>query len=181
MLELHELQEVAVTMSAIPLRWIFPCLMVVVLLLAGPCGACGPGTTPERPPDVERRPPGLTEVYSYTDGIEVQVSDLWTGRLLGVPVVELAVTLRNGSPHTFEALLGGELRYGPHRRLALRYDSLPWPDERGSMQLVAIGEQSEPYQLSFVVPPSGRDDLELDLAIDTGAHEPAVFAGAVTE
>ena len=62
--------------------------------------------------DVGRRPPGFTEVYPYTDGIEVQVSDVWTGRRLGVPVAELTVTIRNGTAHTFEAWIKGDFGTG---------------------------------------------------------------------
>lgn len=100
-----------------PTRWAPLRLLVVVmmfLLLTGPLHGCESLVTPANSSDVGRRPPGLTEVYTYTDGIEVQVTDVWTGRRLGVPVVELTVTIRNGSAHTFEAWITGDVRYGPH-------------------------------------------------------------------
>ena len=154
-------------------------LLVVLLLLTGPLRACESLAPPANSPDVGRRPPGLTEVYPYTDGIEVQVSDVWSGRRLGVPVIELTVTVWNGSAHTFEAWIRGNLRYGPYRLPAVRYLTQPGPDDSGSVQLIAIGEHSDPYRLSFVLPPRSRDDVVFDLAIDADTHDPAVFVGGL--
>ena len=127
--------------------------------------------------DVGRRPPAFTETYHYTDGLEVEVTDVWIGRRLEVPVVELTVEIRNHSAHTFEAWLRGELRYGAQRRPAIRYLTPPGPGDLGSVQLIAIGESSYPYRLCFVLPPDRRGDVVLELGIDAGAHDPAVFAG----
>ena len=127
--------------------------------------------------DIGRRPPAFTEVYHYTDGLEVEVTEVWIGRRLEVPVVELTVNLRNHSAHTFEAWLRGELRYGAHRRPAVRYLTPPGPGDLGSVQLIAIGESSDPYRLCFVLPPDSRGDVVFELGIDAGAHDPAVFAG----
>lgn len=129
--------------------------------------------------DVERRPPGFSETYTYTDGLEAQIVDIWVGRQLGVPVVEFSVAVRNDSTHTIEAWMTGDLRYGPHRLPALRYLTVPGPDDSGSVQLVAVGESSDPYLLRFVVPPHSRGDLMLELGIDAGAHDPAVFVGGI--
>ena len=60
--------------------------------------------------------------------------NVWTGRRLGVPVAELTVEVRNDSPHTFEAWLAGDLRYGAQRRAAIRYLTPPGPDDLGSVQ-----------------------------------------------
>jgi hypothetical protein len=154
-------------------------LVVVMLLLTGPLRACESLAPPANSSDVGRRPPGFTEVYPYTDGIEVQVTDVWTGRRLGVPVVELTVTLRNGTAHTFEAWMRGDLRYGPYRLPAVRYLTPPGSDDSASVQLIAIGEYSDPYRLSFVIPPGSRDDVVFNLAIDPGTHDPAVFVGGL--
>jgi hypothetical protein len=154
-------------------------LVVLFLLLTGPLRACESLAPPGNSTDVGRRPPGFTEVYPYTDGIEVQVSDVWAGRRLGVPVVELTVTIRNGSAHTFEAWIRGDLRYGRYRLPAVRYLTPPGPDDSGSVQLIAMGGHSDPYRLSFVVPPGSRDDVVFDLAIDAGTHDPAVFVGGL--
>lgn len=154
-------------------------LLVVILLLTESLHACEPLTPPANSSDVGRRPPGLTEVYPYTDGIEVRVTDFWTGRRLGVPVVELTVTVRNGTAHTFEARMRGDLRFGPYRLPAVRYLTPPGPDDGGGVQLIAIGEDSDPYRLSFVVPPGSGDDVVFNLAIDPGAHDPAVFVGGL--
>jgi hypothetical protein len=154
-------------------------LVVLFLLLTGPLRACESLAPPGNSTDVGRRPPGFTEVYPYTDGIEVRVSDVWAWRRLGVPVVELTVVLWNGSAHTFEAWIRGNLRYGPHRLPAPRYVTPPGPGDSGSVQLIAIGEQSDPYRLSFVLPPVSSDELVFDLAIDAGPHDPAVFVGGI--
>jgi len=154
-------------------------LVVVILIIAGPLRACESLTPPAKSVDVGRRPPGFTEAYLYTDGIEVQVSEVWIGRRLGVPVTDLTITITNNSEHSFEAWMSGNLRYGTYRLPAMRYLTPPGPDDSGCVQLIAIGETSNPYQLSFVVPPGSHDDLVLDLAIDAGTHDPAVFVGAL--
>jgi hypothetical protein len=127
--------------------------------------------------DVGRRPPAFAEAYPYADGLEVEVTEVWIGRRLGVPVVELTVEVSNHSAHTFEAWLRGELRYGAQRRPAVRYLTPPGPGDIGSVQLIAIGESSDPYRLCFVLPPDSRGDVVFELGIDAGAHDPAVFAG----
>ena len=71
----------------------------------------------------------------------------------------------------------GELRYGAQRRPAVRYLTPPGPGDIGSVQLIAIGESSNPYRLCFVLPPDSRSDVVFELGIDAGAHDPAVFAG----
>jgi hypothetical protein len=129
--------------------------------------------------DVGRRPPAFAEDYPYADGLEVKVTDVWIGRRLGVPVVELTVNIHNHSTHTFEAWLRGELRYGAQRRPAIRYLTPPGPGDTGSVQLIAIGESSNPYRLCFVLPPDNRGDVVFELGIDAGAHDPAVFAGGL--
>ncbi len=153
-------------------------LVVVMLLLTGPLRACEPFVSPDSS-DVGRRPPGFTEVYPYTDGIEVQVTDVWTGRRLGVPVVELTVTVWNGSAHTFEAWMRGDLRFGPYRLPAVRYLAPPGSGDGAGVQLIAIGEYAAPYRLSFVIPPGSRDDVVFNLSIDAGMHDPAVFVGGL--
>lgn len=150
-----------------------------LLLVVAALPACQSVLPSRSSPDVERRPPAFTEVYPYTDGVEVQVTEIWTGPRLGVPVVELTVTIRNGTTHTLEAWIRGDLRYGRHRLPALRYLSPPGPDDNGSVQSIAIGGSSDPYALSFVVPPHSRDDIVFSLAIDADTHDPAVFTGGL--
>ena len=129
--------------------------------------------------DVGRQPPAFTETYPYADGLEVKVTDVWIGRRLGVPVVELTVNLDNHSANTFEAWMRGELRYGAQRRPAMRYLTPPGSADVGSVQLIAIGESSFPYRLCFVLPPDSRGDVVFEFGIDAGAHDPAVFAGGL--
>jgi hypothetical protein len=167
-------------MTVISLRPVIRLLIVVVLLLVtGPLHACESFVPRAKSADVGRRPPGFTEVYPYTDGIEVEVREVWTGRRLGVAVVELTVVVLNNSADTFEAWISGDLRYGPYRLPAVRYLTPPGPDDRGSVQLLAIGGCSDPYRLSFVLPAGSGDDLVFHLAIDAGAHDPAVFVGSL--
>src|SRR3954454_11126424 len=109
-------------MTVISMRPVLRLLLVVLMLLfIGPLRACGLYAALAESSEVGRRPPGFTEVYPYTDGIEVQVTDVWTGRRFGIPVVELTVTIRNGSAHSFDTWIRGELRYGPYRMPAVRY------------------------------------------------------------
>ena len=164
-------------MTVVSMRPVLRLVLVVLLLLTGPLRACESLASPAESAAVGRRPPGFTEVYPYTDGIEVQVTEVWTGRRLGSSVVELTVTVRNGSEHTFDAWIRGDLRYGAHRLPAIRFLTPPGPDDSGSTQLIAIGECSDPYRLSFVVPASSHDDVMFTLAIDAGRHDPAVFVG----
>jgi len=167
-------------MAVISMRPLLRLLLVVLmLLLSGPLRACESLGPPAKSADVERRPPGFTEVYPYTDGIEVHVGDVWTGSRLGVPVVELPVTISNNSEHTFEAWISGDLRYGTYRLPAVRYLTPPGPDDSGSVQLIAIGATSLPYRLCFLVPLGSLDDVVFDLAIDAGRHDPAVFVGGL--
>jgi hypothetical protein len=156
---------------------LWPLLVAIVLLpvLLPACDALAPPTSA----DVGRRPPSFTEVYPYTDGLEVQVSEVWIGRRLGIPVVELTVTITNNSTHMFEAWISGDLRYGRYRLPAVRYLTPPGPDDQGSVQQIAIGEASTPYRLCFAIPPGGPDELMLDVAIDAGAHDPAAFVGRI--
>jgi hypothetical protein len=154
-------------------------LVVLMLLFTNPLRGCESLVPPPTSADVGRRPPGFTEVYPYTDGVEVHVDDVWTGRRLGVPVVELTVTISNNSEHAFEAWISGDLRYGTYRLPAVRYVTPPGPGDSGSVQYIAIGGSSLPYRLCFVVPPGSRDDVVFDLAIDGGTHDPAVFVGGL--
>jgi hypothetical protein len=165
-------------MTMISLRPVLRLLVVVVmLLLTGPLHACESLVPPAKSSDVGRRPPGFAEMYPYTDGIEVRVSEVWTGHRLGVPVVQLTVVVRNGSADTFEAWISGDLHYGPYRLPAVRYLTPPGPDDSGSVQLIAPSGYSDPYRHSFVLPAASGDDVVFNLAIDAGAHDPAVFVG----
>ena len=116
---------------------------------------------------------------SYLDGLRIEVTETWVGHRLAFPVAELNVVVRNGSRHTFDVWLIGELQYGPQRRAALRCPIAPPYGDPGSVQLIAIGETSYPYPLCFVLPPTGRHDVVFEVQIDAGMHEPAVFAGGL--
>jgi hypothetical protein len=129
--------------------------------------------------EVARRPPAFAETYSYLDGLEVEVTETWVGHRLALPVAELTVVVRDGSRHTFDVWLSGELQYGPQRRSALRCPITPPHGDPGSVQLITIGETSYPYRLCFVLPPNRRHDVVFELQIDAGTHEPAVFAGGL--
>ncbi len=165
-------------MTMVSIRPVLRLLVVLVmLLLTSPLRACDALAPPAQSTDVGRRPPAFTETYLYGDGIEVQVSEVWTGSRLGVPVVELTVNIHNNSEHSFEAWIRADLRYGTYRLPAIRYLVPPGPDDSGSVQVIAIGGTSIPYQVNFVVPPRSRDDVMLQLAVDAGLHDPAVFVG----
>jgi hypothetical protein len=150
-----------------------------MMLLVVPLGGCGAVFPSPSSADVGRRPPGFTEVYPYVDGIEVRVTEVWAGRRLGVSVVELTVTVRNGTAHPFEAWIRGDLRFGRYRLPALRYVIPPGPDDSACVQLIAIGGESDPYRVSFIIPAGGRDDVVFTVAIDPGTHDPAVFVGVL--
>ena len=147
-------------MAVISLRPVLRLLiLLVLLLLTGPLHACESFAPRANSSDVGRRPPGFAEMYPYTDGMEVEVIEVWTGRRLGVAVVELTVVVRNNSADTFEAWISGDLRYGRYRLPAVRYLTPPGPDDSGSVQLIAIGGYSEPYQLAFALRAGSSDDV----------------------
>lgn len=156
-------------------------LIAVVLcqlcaLLAEPDSLLRPSTAAE----IGRRAPAFTQPYSYADGLDVVVTETWLGQRLFLPVAELTVVVRNGSSHTFEAWLIGELAYGSRRQSALRCPVSPGSgDDLGGAQLIAMGESSYPYRLCFVLSPADRDDVVFELRIDPDGHEPAVFAGGL--
>lgn len=129
--------------------------------------------------EIGRRPPAFGQPYTYSDGLEVRITETWVGQQRSLSVAELTVVVRNGSSHTFEAWLMGELRHGPRRQSASRCPIWPAPADQDSVQLIAMGESSHPYRLCFVVPFDSRHDTVFELRIDPGAHEPAVFAGGL--
>jgi hypothetical protein len=51
--------------------------------------------------------------------------------------------------------------------------------DHATEQFVDPGEVSYPYTLGFVLPSEARDDVVLDLGIDSWKHERAVFAGSI--
>jgi len=154
-------------------------LLSMTVLLVGPMAACETLAPLSRSADVGRRPPTFGEPYPYTDGINVQVTEVWSRHQLGVPLLELTVVVTNGSDHTFEVWMRGELRHGAYRLPALRYTTPPGPDDSGGVQLIAVGEDSDPYRLRYILPPGSRTDLQFELAIDPAAHDPAVFVGSL--
>jgi hypothetical protein len=164
---------------------IHPVPFALRLLLVAVCLVCTLLVAHETLPrqstsaEVARRPPAFAETYSYVDGLEVEVTDTWIGRQMASPVAELTVVVRNGSGHTFDAWLIGDLRYGPQRRSALRCSIAPPYGDPGTVQLIAIGGTSYPYRLCFVLPPASRHDVVFEIQIDAGVHEAAVFAGGL--
>jgi hypothetical protein len=159
----------------IPLRWLLVAVCYVCTLLVQHEALLHRSTSAE----VARRPPAFAETYSYLDGLEVEVTETWVGHQLTLPMAELTVVVRNGSRHTFDVWLSGDLQYGPQRRSAIRCPIAPPYGAPGSVQLIAIGETSYPYRLCFVLPHTRRHDVVFELQIDAGMHEPAVFAGGL--
>ncbi|HEY5981677.1 MAG TPA: hypothetical protein VIT41_18785 [Microlunatus sp.] len=166
-------------MTGIPGQLVWRLLVLTIWLVCTLLNVHDPFATGSGTADVGRRPPTFDQSYPYADGLAVS-TDIWTGRRLGVPVVELTVEVRNDSHHTFEAWLSGDLRYGASRRPAVRYLIPPGPDDLGSVQLIAIGASSDPYLLRYVLSPDHCEDVVFEVRIDGGVHEPAVFAGPLT-
>lgn len=160
--------------SHLTTRSLWVLLLLIALALGGQPMARSAGSS-----EVGRMPPDFGQPYTYADGVETQISEVWTGWRLGVPVVEFTVTVRNGTAHLFTTYLRGDLLHGPHRRPATRYVTPPGADDLGSVQQIAVGGVSDPYRIRYVLPVGHRDELVLVVAIDNGDHDAAVFTGAV--
>lgn len=140
------------------------------------------------PAPIGRQSASLTQPHCYTDGLAVTVTEIENGQLTEIPYSDdpsvqigdaysiITVTLHNGSVHTFEAWFIGRMTYGPHRRQAGRFATRTLTDQQ-SIQLIAPGATSNPYDLGFLIPAEARDDVVFELTIDAGEHGTAVFAG----
>jgi hypothetical protein len=143
------------------------------------------------PEPVGRRAASFTEAYHYTDGLTVTVTKITHGTLTEIPQTDdpltklrdpytvLTVVINNGSSHTVEVWFVGRVSYGPDRRRAGRFATRAMSDLT-SVQLVAPGETSYPYELGFLIPTAARDDIVFELNIDGREHQPAIFEGSTT-
>ena len=161
-------------------------IIALLLLLLFDTLADGSGPEP-----VGRRAASFTEAYHYTDGLTVTVTKITHSTLAEIPQTEdpltklrdpytvLTVVLNNGSSHTFEVWFVGRASYGSDRRRAGRFATRAMSD-LASVQLVAPGEASYPYDLGFLIPTAARDDIVFELNVDGGEHQPAIFEGSTT-
>jgi hypothetical protein len=171
--------------------WLMTAALLIITLLAR-------GGTPESSPIladgttvVSRRPAAFTERYAYVDGVEITVVEVNHGKLLasvpvddpnartGDPSSELTVIVRNGSDHLVRVALTARLRYGPGRTVAGSYVATTGHADHATVQYIAPGDTSYPYRLGFLLPVAARDDVVLDVGIDNGIHERAIFAGSI--
>jgi hypothetical protein len=97
----------------------------------------------------------------------------------GDPSSELTVIVGNGSDHLVRVALTARLRYGPGRTVAGSYVATTGHADHATVQYIAPGETSYPYRLGFLLPVAARDDVVLDVGIDNGIHERAIFAGSI--
>jgi len=49
------------------------------------------------------------------------------------------------------------------------------------MQQLKPGQTSYPYDMGFLVPVDQRDDVNLQVNVDLGPHQPALFTGSLDE
>lgn len=131
----------------------------------------------------------FTKTYRYADGITVAVTGIAHGRLgplpstdnpdakEGDPYTVLSVTVHNLTAKRFETLIQGTMRYGKDRTAAYR---LGLDDSAGTVAL-APGETSHPYDMGFLLPVEARDDVDLELYVDSGRHGPAAFTGSIAK
>jgi hypothetical protein len=173
---------------------------VLLLFLAGcdqasqrsdspPVSAEKIANSPSSPVAAQQTPVSLSQPFRYPDGLEVKVTGIQHGQLGVVPETDdpnakegdpytvITVTLRNQGSSVIDAVLMGELRYGPEKTPAFR---LGMHDDNAIQQLKP-GQTSYPYDMGFLVPVDRRDDVNLQVNIDLGPHQPALFAGALPE
>ena len=174
--------------------------IVLLLLSAGcdqssqrsdsaPVSAEKNASSPSSPAAAKQAPVSLNQTFRYPDGLEVEVVGIQHGQLGVIPETEdpnaeegdpytvVTVALRNRSASVVDALLMGELHYGPEKTPAFR---LGMHDDNAVQQLKP-GQTSYPYDMGSLVPVDRRDDVILQVNIDLGPHQPALFAGALPE
>ena len=177
------------------LIWLIATLLLWNLLSSsaqGPAEATGPALLPSnRSTRVERGPAAFTESYRWLDGLSIEVVEVDHGTLLpstpvdtqtaraGDPCTELTIVVRNGSEHTVRIALTARLRYGPDLTPAATYVATAGHADQATTQYLGPGDISYPYTLGFVLPAEARDNVVLDLGIDTWKHERAVFADSI--
>jgi hypothetical protein len=174
--------------------WILIWLLTVLLSSCTLGLTEAPGSAPvqaDRSTVVSRRPATFTESYRWVDGLAVEVVEVNHGRLpASIPVdsptarvgdscSELTIVVRNGSSQMVRIALTARLRYGPDMTSAATYVATAGHADHATEQFVDPGEVSYPYTLGFVLPSEARDDVVLDLGIDSWKHERAVFAGSI--
>lgn len=151
----------------------------------------GPAAEPAAatPPSVTVETVGFDDAYRYPDGIEVTLTAIAHGELAPFPATEdpdakegdpytvVSASVRNGTAEKFELLVGATLRYGKDRTVAYRLGL----DDSNGKRILAPGEDSNPYDMGFLVPVADRDDVVLELQIDNGQHPPVVFAGSIAQ
>ena len=177
------------------LIWLIATLLLWNLLSSsaqGPAEATGPALLPSnRSTRVDRGPSAFTESYRWLDGLSIEVVEVDHGTLqpstpidtqtarAGDPCSELTIVVRNGSEHTVRIALTGRLRYGPDLTPAATYVATAGHADHATTQYLGPGDISYPYTLGFVLPAEARDNVVLDLGIDTWKHERAVFADSI--
>lgn len=177
------------------LRLVIWLIVIIVATTSGsdPTDAPAPGRVAhERSTEVSRRPATFTETFRWVDGVAVEVVEVEHTTLLastpvdapgahvGDPCSELTVVVRNESDHPVRVALTTRLRFGPDRATASAYVATPGHTEHVTVQYVRPGDVSYPNTVGYVLPTSARDDVLLEVGIDSWSRERAVFAGAIT-
>jgi len=177
------------------LIWLVATLLLWSLLsnpAQDPAGPIGQARLPShRSTVVDRGPATFTESYRWLDGLSVEVVEVDHGTLLpsmpvdtqtarpGDPCSELTIVVRNESAHTVRIALTARLRYGSDLTPAATYAATAGHAHHASTQYLGPGDISYPYTLGFVLPAEARDNVVLDLGVDSWKHERALFAGSI--
>lgn len=88
----------------------------------------------------------------------------------------VSVSVRNITAAKFELIFIATLHYGKDQEVAYRLVR----DESNGNLILAPGEESNPYDMGFLLPVADRDDVVLELQID-GQHPPVTFAGSIAK
>jgi hypothetical protein len=179
-------------MMIIGLRNVIWLILTVLLTIGTLIGTDRPRFSPvqaDRSTVVGRRPATFTESYRWVDGLVVDVVEVNHRRLLvavdaptaraGDPCSELTIVLRNGSDRLVKITLTARLHYGADFTLAASYVATAGHADHATAQYVGAGEVSYPYTLGFVLPAQARHNVVLELGINNGTHERAVFNGSI--
>lgn len=142
------------------------------------------------PSETEDPIANFNQVYTYTDGVEIEVTKLKHGEVsrsdaeysdpvkAGAAWVTVTFRVRNGSEERLEdAYQITTLTYGPDGEEAETPYLASQPDDKDLDGTILPGKSRSGSE-TFAVPRKYQDDVQLEIDFESG-HETAVFAGSI--
>lgn len=126
--------------------------------------------------------------YTYSDGLEVEVTKVETAKLgsyslvgdkegkKGSPYTKFSVRVKNGSGDVVDAIGSSQLHYGPDGDEAdAVYEGSKVPKQiTGKI----VKGKSKTGVYGYVIPKKYRDDVQFEFSLDF-AHDAVVFSGKI--